>query len=37
MEDLHGKLEAGRERTIQGVGYDPIDQARKRQSRGMPS
>ena len=31
MEELQGKLEAGRERTIQGTGYDPIEQARKRQ------
>lgn len=37
MEEMHGKLEAGRERTIQGVGYDPIDQARKRATRGMPT
>jgi hypothetical protein len=30
IEELQGKLEAGRERTIQGTGYDPIEQARKR-------
>lgn len=35
MEELHGKLEAGRERTIQGTGYDPIEQARRRGGRGQ--
>jgi len=34
MEGLQAKLEGGRERTIQGTGYDPIDQARRRASRG---
>jgi hypothetical protein len=34
MEALQAKLEGGRERTIQGTGYDPIDQARRRASRG---
>jgi hypothetical protein len=37
LEALQGKLEAGRERTFQGTGYDPIEQARKRTSRGMPT
>ena len=30
MEEVHGKLEAGHEKTFQGTGYDPIDQARRR-------
>lgn len=33
IEALQAKLEGGRQQTIQGAGYDPIDQARRR-SRG---
>jgi hypothetical protein len=34
MEGLQAKLEAGRSQTVQGTGYDPIDQARRRSARG---
>jgi hypothetical protein len=34
IEGLQAKLEGGRDRTIQGTGYDPIEQARKRQRGG---
>ena len=33
-EGLQAKLEGGREHTIQGTGYDPIEQARRRSARG---
>lgn len=36
LEGLQAKLEGGRNRTIEGTGYDPIDQARRR-SRGGPA
>ena len=29
LEDLQGKLERGRQQTIDGAGYDPIEQARR--------
>lgn len=32
IEGLQSKLERGREATLQGTGYDPIDQARRRRS-----
>jgi hypothetical protein len=35
IEGLQAKLEGGRDRTIQGTGYDPIEQARKRQRGGV--
>jgi DNA-binding phage protein len=34
IEGLQAKLEAGRSQTLQGTGYDPIDQARRRSARG---
>jgi len=34
LEGLQAKLEAGRSQTVQGTGYDPIDQARRRSARG---
>jgi hypothetical protein len=33
IEGLQSKLERGREATLQGTGYDPIDQARRRSTR----
>lgn len=34
LEGLHAKLEGGRQQTLTGTGYDPIDQSRRRASRG---
>jgi hypothetical protein len=34
IEGLQAKLEAGRHQTIQGAGYDPLEQARRRSTRG---
>ena len=34
IEGLQAKLERGREQTLQGTGYDPIEQARRRGGRG---
>ena len=34
MEALQAKLEGGRTQTIQGTGYDPMEQARRRERRG---
>lgn len=34
IEGLQSMLERGRERTLEGTGYDPIDQARRGRQRG---
>ena len=34
IEGLQAKLEGGRGQTIQGTGYDPIEQSRRRERRG---
>jgi hypothetical protein len=34
IEALQAKLEGGRTQTVQGTGYDPIEQSRRRASRG---
>ena len=34
IEGLQAKLEGSRERTIQGTGYDPLEQSRRRQRGG---
>jgi hypothetical protein len=34
LESLHAKLEGGRTTTIEGTGYDPIEQSRRRTPRG---